>query len=152
MDPGFDHTVLRAFRTRLVALTAEERLLEAVRDRCKERGWLKMRGHQRTDATHVLAKLRAMNRTACVVETLRHALNVLAVVAPEWLPSRVQPAWETRYGSRASEFRFPSGAEKRQQFEYQVGQDGWDLLAAMKADPQTQWMLRIPAVDTLERI
>jgi transposase len=29
-DPGFDHTVLSEFRTRLVALTAEERFLETV--------------------------------------------------------------------------------------------------------------------------
>lgn len=55
-DPGFDHTVLSEFRTRLVALTAEERFLEAVIDLCKERGWFKVRGHQRTDSTHVLAE------------------------------------------------------------------------------------------------
>jgi transposase len=152
MDPGFDHTVLSEFRARLVALTAEERFLEAIIDLGKERGWIKARGHQRTDSTHVLAKIRAMNRTECVVETLRHALNVLAVVAPDWLRSRVQPEWETRYGARASEFRFPSGAEKRQQFEHQVGQDGWSFLAAIQADPQTQWMLSIPAVDTMARI
>ena len=40
-DAGFDHTVLSEFRTRLVALTAEERFLEAVLTVCKERGWLK---------------------------------------------------------------------------------------------------------------
>src|SRR5262250_2629592 len=38
-DPGFDHTVLSEFRTRLVALTAEERFLEAMLTLCKERGW-----------------------------------------------------------------------------------------------------------------
>ncbi|HEU5376762.1 MAG TPA: transposase [Ktedonobacteraceae bacterium] len=151
-DPGFDHTVLSEFRTRLVALSAEERFLEAVIELCKERGWLKAHGHQRTDSTHVLAKIRAMNRTECVVETLRHALNVLAVVAPEWLRNQVQPEWLARYGARASDYRFPSGAEKRQQFEHQVGQDGWGLLTAIKSDPQNQWMLSIPAVDTLERI
>lgn len=43
-DPGFDHTVLSEFRTRLVALTAEERFLEAILDLCKDRGWLKGRG------------------------------------------------------------------------------------------------------------
>ncbi len=106
-DPGFDHTVLSEFRTRLVAQTAEERFLEAVLALCKERGWLKARGRQRTDSTHVLAKVRALNRTECVVETLRHALNVLAVVAPEWLRSQVQPEWLECYGSRASEYRFP---------------------------------------------
>ncbi len=65
-----------------MALTAEERFLEAILTLCKDQGWLKVRGHQRTDSTHVLAKIRDLNRAECVVETLRHALNVLAVVAP----------------------------------------------------------------------
>jgi len=135
-----------------VALTAEERFLEAVLDLCKQRGWLKARGRQRTDSTHVLAKIRALNRTECVVETLRHALNVLAVVAPDWLRSQAQPDWLERYGPRASEYRFPSGEDKRQQFIHQVGQDGWGLLSAITADPQSHWMLSIPAIDTLQRI
>jgi transposase len=151
-DAGFDHTVLSEFRTRLVALTAEERFLEAVLTLCKERGWLKGRGRQRTDSTHVLAKVRALNRAEGVVETLRHALNVLAVITPDWLEGQVQPDWLERYGHRAEEFRLPSGAEKRQQLLHQVGQDGWGLLAAMEADPQTHWMLSIPAVDTLQRV
>ena len=151
-DPGFDHTVLSEFRTRLVALTAEERFLDAVLTLCKEHGWLKVRGRQRTDSTHVLAKVRALNRAECVVETLHHALNVLAVVAPDWLRARVQPEWLERYGSHASEYRFPSGEDKRQQFLQQVGQDGWGLLSAITADPANHWMLSIPALDTLQRI
>src|SRR5690348_14838795 len=47
LDPGFDHTVLSEFRTRLVALTAEERLLEAVVALCKPQGWLREHGQQR---------------------------------------------------------------------------------------------------------
>ena len=50
-----------------------------------ERGWLKQRGKQRTDSTHVLAAIRTLNRLECVGETLRAALNALATVAPEWL-------------------------------------------------------------------
>jgi len=151
-DPGFDHTVLSEFRTRLVALTAEERFLEAVLDLCKERGWLKERGRQRTDSTHVLAKIRALNRAECVVETLRHTLNVLAVVAPDWLRNQVQPDWLERDGHRAEEYRLPSGTDKRQQLLHQVGQDGWGLLASIESDPQSHWMLSIPAVDTLQRV
>jgi transposase len=151
-DAGFDHTVLSEFRTRLVALTAEERFLEAVLTLCKERGWLKERGRQRTDSTHVLAKVRALNRAECVVETLRHALNILAVITPDWLQGQVQPDWLERYGHRAEEFRLPSSAEKRQKLLHQVGQDGWGLLAAIEADPQTHWMFSIPAVDTLQRV
>jgi transposase len=151
-DAGFDHTVLSEFRTRLVAQTAEERFLEAVLTLCKDQGWLKVRGRQRTDSTHILAKIRALNRAECVVETLRHALNVLAVVAPDWLQSQVQSDWLERYGHRASDYRLPTGAEKRQQFLQQVGQDGWALLTAMQGDPTGQWMLSIPAIDTLQRV
>ena len=38
-DPGFDHTVLSEFRTRLVAQVAEERLLEALLEVCQAQGW-----------------------------------------------------------------------------------------------------------------
>lgn len=96
----------------------------------------------------MLAKVRATSRAECVVETLRQALNVLAVVASEWLRNQVQPDWLQRYGHRAEEYRLPAGEEKRQQFLHQVGQDGWGLLAAIKSDPQRQWMLSVPAVDT----
>jgi hypothetical protein len=105
-------------------------------------------GQQRTDSTHVLAKTRALSRGECVVETLRHALNVLAVVTPDWLRKQVQPDWLGRYGPRASEFRFPSEEDKRKLFLHQVGQDGWGLLEASTTDPQSQWMLSLPAIDT----
>ncbi len=61
-DAGFHHTILSEFRTRLVAHIAEERLLEALLDVCKTQGWLQAGGKQRTDSTHVLAKIRALNR------------------------------------------------------------------------------------------
>ena len=75
-------------------------------------------------------------------------LHVLAVVAPDWLGSQVQPEWLERYGHRAEEYRLPTSTEKRQALLHQVGQDGWGLLGAIQADPQMQWMLSIPAVDT----
>ena len=84
-DPGFDHTVLSEFRSRLVQGGATQRLLDVLLDQCAARGWLKVRGRQRTDSTHVLAAVRALNRWECVGETRRHALNVLAEVAPDWL-------------------------------------------------------------------
>jgi transposase len=84
-DPGFDHTVLREFRTRLVTGQAEQLLLETLLTQVRERGLLKVRGRQRTDSTHVLAAIRVLNRLELVGETLRHALNSLAVAAPDWL-------------------------------------------------------------------
>jgi transposase len=80
-DPGFDHTVLSEFRSRLVSGNAEQRLLDLLLERCREGGWLKVHGRQRTDSTHVLAKIRALNRVLCVAQTMVYVLNVLAEVA-----------------------------------------------------------------------
>src|SRR6516165_9755830 len=38
-DPGFDHTVLSEFRSRLIQGTAELRLLDLLLQRCQEGGW-----------------------------------------------------------------------------------------------------------------
>src|ERR1041384_5445666 len=61
-DTGFDFSVLSEFRTRLVAGRLEQGLLDAMLARLRERGLLKARGRQRTDSTHVLAAVRAVNR------------------------------------------------------------------------------------------
>jgi transposase len=81
--PGFDYTVLSEFRSRLVGHGAEGQLLEIMVKLFQQRGWLKARGRARTDSTYVLAKARALNRVELVGETLRAALNALAVVAPD---------------------------------------------------------------------
>ena len=91
-DPGFDASVLCEFRSRLLAGEAEERLLEKLLERCQGSGLLKARGRQRTDATHVLASIRTMNRLELLAETLRAALNELATVAPEWLAGVARPS------------------------------------------------------------
>jgi len=82
-DPGFDNTVLSEFRMRLVSGSAEQKVLDLILEKCREHKLIKARGRQRTDSTHVLARVRAVNRLECVGETMRHALNSLAVVAPE---------------------------------------------------------------------
>ena len=53
-DPGFDASVLCEFRTRLVEGKAEEQVLQSLLDLATKQGWLKARGKQRTDSTHVL--------------------------------------------------------------------------------------------------
>src|SRR5215204_3420289 len=104
-DPGFDHSVLCEFRARLLAGRAEEPLLERVLESCRELGLLKARGRQRTDATHVLAAVRALNRLELVAETVRAALNALAVAAPDWLRALAPLEWYERYGRRVEDAR-----------------------------------------------
>src|SRR5256886_13221597 len=74
-DQGFDHTVWSAFRSRVGAGSAEERLLDALLVHCTERKVLQARGRQRTAAPPVLAAIRVRNRLECVGEAMRHALN-----------------------------------------------------------------------------
>ena len=81
-DPGFDASVLSEFRTRLIQGDAEHLLLEPLLRRLEERDLLKARGTQRTDSTHILAAIRTLNRLELVGETMRYALNRLAVIAP----------------------------------------------------------------------
>jgi transposase len=95
-DPGFDFSVLSAFRDRLLAGSAEELLLDKLLERCQALGLLKVRGQQRTDSTHVLAAVRVLNRLELVAETLRAALNAVATVVPNWLQALTPLAWYER--------------------------------------------------------
>src|SRR5262245_62679393 len=96
-DPGFDFSVLSAFRDRLLAGSAEALLLDKLLERCRALGLLTARGQQRTDSTHVLAAVRVLNRLELVAETLRAALNAVATVAPAWLQAVTPLAWYERY-------------------------------------------------------
>src|SRR6266568_7854569 len=112
-DPGFDFSVLSEFRDRLLAGSAVERLLDKLLERCRAMGWLKARGQQRTDSTHVLAAIRVLNRLELVAETLRATLNELATVAPAWLQAMAPLAWYERYGKRIEDTRLPPGQASR---------------------------------------
>jgi IS5 family transposase len=106
-DPGFDHSVLCEFRARLVGGEAGERLLSRVLDAAREAGLLKARGRQRTDSTHVLAAVRELNRVELLAETLRAALNVISIVAADWLRQVAEPDWHKLYNRRVEETRLP---------------------------------------------
>jgi transposase len=60
--PGFDHTVLVEFRQRLLSGKQDLLLFDLLLTRLREEGYLKGSGRQRSDSTHVLAKIRARGR------------------------------------------------------------------------------------------
>ncbi|MGZ3638053.1 MAG: transposase [Ktedonobacterales bacterium] len=151
-DPGFDQTVLSEFRSRLVQGHAEQRLLDLFLLRCQAGGWLKARGRQRTDSTHILAKIRALNRVLCVAQTMIAALNILAEVAPDWIGTHIPAEWLERYGARLDHEHLPKGEHDRQQYANQVGADGWLLLDLLQASFTPEWMGSLPAIATLRRI
>src|ERR671917_600920 len=151
-DAGFDHTVLCTFRGRLVAHEAGERLLAHVLDAARDGGLLKARGRQRTDSTHVLAAVRDLNRVELLAETLRAALNEVAMAAPGWLRALAPPAWFERYGRRIGDTRLPGTGPKRDAYVAQVGTDGCRLLDALAGPDAPPEAAAQPAVAVLRRV
>jgi transposase len=134
-DAGFDYSILSEFRGRLIEGEAGYYLLEMMLRRCQALQLVKSRGRQRTDATHILAAVRALNREELVGESLRAALNELATIAPEWVKSVVPAAWYERYGRRIERSRLPKQAEERLAWVEQTGRDGQQLLTWLKDSP-----------------
>ncbi len=150
-EAGFDFSILSDFRARLIAGGAEQQLLDDLLVRCKARGWLKARGRQRTDSTQVLGAIRTLNRLECVGETLRHALNTLARLAPEWVQAHAPAEWYERYAARFEQSRLPKSAAERQALALTIGADGYQLLAAVwaaEAPPE----VKCPAVEILRQV
>lgn len=151
-DAGFDYSVLSEFRSRLIRGSMEEKLLNDMLAAFRERGWLKAGGRQRTDSTHVLAAIRTLNRLECVGETMRHALNALAVVAPDWLKAWVPTEWVDRYARRFEQYRLPDSKAKRQSLAETIGTDGSRLLEAIYAPAAPTWLRHVPAVEILRQV
>jgi transposase len=150
--PGFHYSALSTFRDRLVAGGAEERLLWAILEACQERGLLRKRGRVRTDSTHVLAAVRTLTRLELVGETLRAALEALAVAAPAWLQAQIPRTWADRYGRRIDEYRLPDGEAERQALGEQIGRDGAHLLRVLQAADAPAWLPQLPAVQMLQQV
>src|SRR5580693_2763644 len=74
-DEGFDFSVVSEFRDRLVAGSLGLQVLDLLLDRLKGLGLVKAGGRQRTDSTHVLARIRALNQLEMAGEAVRAALE-----------------------------------------------------------------------------
>lgn len=151
-DCGFDFSVLSEFRSRLIEGGIVDILLDKFLEQCQRKGWLKNRGKQRTDSTHVLGAIRTLNRLECVGETLRAALNTLATVAPSWLMTQIEADWFDRYSRPVCEERLPKGIEARNAYGEKIGVDGMRLLDAIYDDPTTPaWLRQLELVEVLRQ-
>jgi transposase len=152
-DSGFDFSVLSQFRHRLIEGGTEQYLFEGLLDRFREKGLLKAPHQQRTDSTHVLARIRILSRLEIIGETLRYALNTIAAVAPNWLEQIVpDPDWYERYGQRLQENRLPSSKEERKTLAEQMGTDGFYLLDTIWSESAPGWLRSIEAVEILRQV
>lgn len=148
-DPGFDYSILSRFRDRLVEGNAEMLLLQQILDKSQKLGLIRSRSDMRTDATHVIASVRNMNRSELVGETLRAALNVIATVDPKWLVSSVDGSWYLKYAKRFEMNRSPLTKEAMVAATEDIGLDGMTLLEKLWLDGTPHYLRALPAVDIL---
>ena len=152
-DAGFDFSVLSEFRSRLIEGEAEEQMLDGLLKVCEQKKLLGgKRGKQRTDSTHVMAAVRVLNRLETVIETMRHALEALSELAPQWLLSEVRPGWTERYSRRMEEYRLPKNEQERSHLAKVVGEDGEQLLDSIYSKESPPLLREIEAVQTLRRV
>jgi hypothetical protein len=152
-DPGFDHTVLAEFRGRVAGAGLEQVVLDALLAKLAAGGLVKAGGKQRTDSTHVIAAVAALNRLELAGESVRAALEALAVAHPAWLEQRVCVAdFARRYGTPMTSWRPPASQVRRDELAIAYARDGYALLAAVYHSSSPAWLRELPAVDVLRRV
>ena len=152
-DPGFDHSVLAEFRARVAGAGLEQVALDALVARMAAEGLVKAGGKQRTDATHVVAAVAALNRLELAGESVRAVLEALAAAHPDWLAERICVAdWTGRYGTPVTSWRPPSSQAKRDELAIAYARDGYALVEAVYDSAAPGWLRELPAVDVLRRV
>jgi hypothetical protein len=87
-----------------------------------------------------------------VGETLRCALEALAVAAEEWLSTQVTAQWAERYGRAVRYDRLPKSPDALALRVEQTGTDGMAILRAVYADDAPPHLRRVAAVQVLRRV
>ena len=151
-DQGFDASILVDFRQRLLDHGAQDLLLDPILRVCREHGWLKAGGKQRTNSTFVLANVRHLSSLESVGESLRAVLNELTEVAPDWLLGVVSLDWFDRYVHRFELQRFPKGKQAQDALRTQVGEDSWHLLQAALDEQAPQSVRACPSLAVLGQV
>ncbi|MFF1361030.1 IS1182 family transposase [Streptomyces sp. NPDC058297] len=151
-DCGFDFSVLSEFRDRLVEADEGRGILDTVLIAARDRGLVAARGRARTDSTHVLLAVRELNQLGLVEETLRAALNAVALVEPGWLSEHARPEWFKHYATRADDSRFPRERSRRDQVYRRIGGDGMHLLRMIWAQEAPSLLRTLPETEVLRQV
>ena len=151
-DSGFDFSVLSLFRDRLLAGGAGRAPLDLMPARLKQAGLVVPGMRQRTDSTHVLARVRDLSRLELAGEAVRAALEALAAAEPAWLASVIDASWQKTYGRKICELRLPAGKDARARLAAQFARDGCRLLEQAAAPGAPAGARELPAARALRRI
>ena len=128
----------------------EQVTLDAPLARLAADGLVKAGGKQRTDSTHVVTAVAALNRLQLAGEAVRAALEALTAAHPDWLEQRI---WRARFrplGTPMTSWRPPRSQARRRELAIAYARDGYalleavyhPLLAAVRGRTRTVWSSR----------
>src|SRR6266700_1656641 len=131
----------------------EQVALDALLAKLAADGLIKAGGKQRTDSTHVVAAVAALNRLELAGESVRAALEALAAAHPDWAGQRLCVTdFARRYGTPMTSWRPPVSQARRDELAIACARDGYALLGAVYDSSSPGWLREIPAVDVLRRV
>jgi transposase len=152
-DAGFDHTVLPEFRDKVAEGGLERAPLDALLERLASSGLVKAGGKQRTDSTHVVAAVSALNRLELAGESVRAAVEALAAAHPDWTAQVLEAGeWARRYGTPMTSWRPPASKKKQDELAVAYARDGFALLEAVFRKESPAWLAQVPAVQVLRTV
>jgi transposase len=152
-DPGFDHTVLAEFRAKAADAELERVPLDALLERLAADGLVTAGGKQRTDSTHVVAAVAALNRLELAGESVRAAAEALTAAHPGWTADVLCVSdWARRYGAPVTDWHPPASKKKQDELAVAYAKDGYALLRAVYDKASPAWLAEIPAVETLRQV
>jgi transposase len=124
----FHYSDLCNFRKRLLANQAEASVFEQVLKHLQTQGYVKAKGKQRTDATHVLGQVAWLSRLELVWETLRMALEGIVSRDARWVMQHLPPSFITEHSQKRYDYRLKPEAVK---------------VAMQQAGEATAWLLQV---------
>ena len=145
--------MLPEFRGKVAEAGLEQVVLDALLARLAADGLVKAGGKQRTDSTHVVAAVAALNRLELAGESVRAALEALTAAHPDWVAQRIcVPDFARRYGTPMTSWRPPVSQARRDELAIAYARDGYALLEAVWDRSSPGWLRGLPAVDVLRRV
>ncbi len=152
-DPGFDDSILSEFRARVAGGGLDQVVLDTLLERLAAGGLVPAGGKMRTDSTHVVAAVRALNRLELAGESVRACLEQLVVAAPQVVAQLLDESWGKRYAARIDTWRMPASTARKEELALAYGRDGHTLLkavyAAAASDTDLAFLARLRQVEVL---
>lgn len=146
---GFHYSDLCNFRKRLLENEASSLIFDKVIEHLLATGFLKSKGKQRTDATHILGEVKRLSLLELKWESIRMALVDLMSLDAKWVLSNLSEEFTETYTSSCNTYRMSEAKQKK--LEKQLERDMQNLLQTVEADGDKQW-LKLSYVKLLYRV